>query len=223
MKVNISVPDSLREITLGQYQRFVKETEKELSQDDLAQKMMEIFCSLNLESVVKIKFTDINRITSGLNKLFESKHPFIQRFKMNGIEYGFIPKLEDMSLGEYIDIDNTYTDWDTIHNAMAVLYRPVKQRLGEKYLIEDYKGYRETNMKGMPIDVVLGTMVFFWNLRKALLKATLKFLERESKNLTSQQKEVLMKSGDGMEVFTAWLKGMSEDLIPSQDWDYTNV
>ena len=66
-------------------------------------------------------------------------------------------------------------------------------------------------------------MVFFWNLRKALLKATLSFLDREERNLTFQQKQILQESGISMVVFTNWLKGMSEDLMPLQNWDYINV
>jgi len=223
MKLNISVPNSLNEITLEQYQAFVKESDKKLSQEMLSQKMIEIFCNLRLPEVAKIKYSSLNQITTKLNSLFEKKPTFIQRFKMKGVEYGFHPKLEDMSLGEYIDLDNTFTNWDTMHQAMAVLYRPIEQRLGHKYLIQDYEGYSKSDMRDMPINVVLGCMVFFWNLRKGLLKATLNYLEREEMNLTSQQRQILQKSGISMGVFTNWLKGMSEDLIPSQDWDYISA
>ena len=52
---------------------------------------------------------------------------------------GFIPKLDDISLGEYIDIENNLSDWQKIHKAMAVLYRPVNFKLGNKYGITSYE------------------------------------------------------------------------------------
>ena len=56
MKIEINVPDNLNEITLGQYQRFEKLNTKE-NQDSvfLLQKMVEIFCELNLKDVATIK------------------------------------------------------------------------------------------------------------------------------------------------------------------------
>ena len=41
---------------------------------------------------------------------------------MRGVEYGFIPNLDDMSFGEYVDLDTYIGDWQNIHRAMAVLY-----------------------------------------------------------------------------------------------------
>jgi hypothetical protein len=41
-------------------------------------------------------------------------------------------------LGEYIDLDTYMGKWESIQIAMNVLYRPIKQKLGKKYLIEDY-------------------------------------------------------------------------------------
>ena len=52
---------------------------------------------------------------------------------------GFIPKLDDISLGEYIDIETNISDWQKMHKAMAVLYRPVNFKLGNKYGIAPYE------------------------------------------------------------------------------------
>ena len=50
MKIEINVPDTLKEITLGQYQKFEKLNTKE-NQDStfLLQKMVQIFCNLDLK------------------------------------------------------------------------------------------------------------------------------------------------------------------------------
>ena len=33
--------------------------------------------------------------------------------------------LDDMTLGEYIDLDNTLGEWQEMHKAMSILYRPI--------------------------------------------------------------------------------------------------
>ena len=48
------------------------------------------------------------------------------------VEFGFIPKLDNISLGEFVDLDSYMSDWDNMHKAMAVLYRPVTFR--KKYV-----------------------------------------------------------------------------------------
>jgi hypothetical protein len=50
-----------------------------------------------------------------------------------------------------------------MHKAMAVLFRPIKKKQGTKYLIEDYEGSHKYSelMKEIPLDVVMGAMVFF--------------------------------------------------------------
>ena len=77
--------------------------------------------------------------------------------------YYFIPNLDDISLGEYIDIDTYISEWDNIHIAMNVLYRPLKQKLKEKYLIEDYNENNNTVLQDMPLDAVMSSIFFFYH------------------------------------------------------------
>ena len=106
MKVEINVPDSLKEITLDQYQRFEKlNTEENKESTFLLQKMVEIFCNLNLKDVANIKYKSVQEIVVHLNKIFDQKHSLTPTFTLGNVEYGFIPVLDDMSLGEFIDLD----------------------------------------------------------------------------------------------------------------------
>ena len=79
-----------------------------------------------------------------------------------------------MTFGEWIDLDTYINDWSQMHKAMAVLFRPVTLGLGKNYNIEKYEGsskYSEV-MLDMPLDVVLGAMVFFYTLGTKLAIAT---------------------------------------------------
>ena len=75
MKVQITVPDSLKDIKLDQYQRFEKlNTEENKDTSFILQKMIEIFCNLNLKDVANIKFRSIQEITKHLNGVFDKSY-----------------------------------------------------------------------------------------------------------------------------------------------------
>ena len=214
MKLNILVPDHLNEITLEQYQKFAKLNNKENEGSAfLLHKMIEIFCNVDLKNIATIKYTDVQKITVHLNKVFDTKTDLIPTFTLKGIEYGFIPQLDEMSFGEYIDLDNYLGDWDNMHKAMSVLYRPIKFRKENKYQIEDYKMSNDI-MKQMPLDIALGAMVFFYHLNNELLQITMNYLNKEIPNkLTYQQKQILEQSGAGINQSMDLLKGMLPSLI----------
>ena len=215
MKVEIQIPSSLSEITLEQYQKFTKiNTDENQDSSFLMHKTVELFCNLNLKDIAKIKFIYVQEILNDINNLFEPKQDLIPTFNLNGVEYGLIPVLGDMTLGEYIDLDETFTDWDTMHKAMAVLFRPVSFKKGDRYQIEDYEGLDKAElMKQMPLDVVMGCMFFFWSLNEELLKTTLNYLSQEvPKQLTTEQLKTLAKNGDGSIAYGNYLTQMLNDL-----------
>jgi len=215
MKVEIQIPSSLSEVTLEQYQKFTKlNTEENEDSSFLMQKTVEIFCNLNLQDIAKVKFTYVQEILNDINNLFEKKQDLIPTFTHRGIEYGLIPVLDDMTLGEYVDLDENFTDWDTMHKAMAVLYRPVTLHKGDRYQIEEYNGLENAEtMKQIPLDIVMGCMFFFYNLNEELLKTTLNYLSQEvPKELTTDQLQTLVKSGGGINQSMDSLKEMLDDL-----------
>lgn len=223
MKIEINVPDSLNEITLAQYQKFEKlNTEANKDSTFLLQKMVEIFCGLELKDVATIKYKSVQLIVEHLNKVFEVKHTLVPTFTLNDVEYGFIPVLDDMTLGEYIDLDESLGDWQTMHKAMSVLYRPVKFKKGHKYQIEEYKGTNDT-MKQAPLDVVFAAMVFFYNLNNELAQITLSYLEVEANKLTTQQKERLVQSGVGINRSMQLAREMLPNLIQLPNSTFTSA
>jgi len=170
MAITLNIPESLSEITLGQYQQWVKITEGQEINNFYQQKMIEIFCGADLKDALKMRVKDINELTLELNKLFETKPKFIDRCTINDNEFGFIPKLDDMSFGEYIDLDTYLAEWDTMDLAMGVLFRPVIFSRKGKYLIEDYETASKYNMKNMRLDVVMGALVFFLEFKERIIE-----------------------------------------------------
>lgn len=211
MKVEVYIPDTLSEITLGQYQKYLKIQENNEDENFLAIKMIEIFCGLRGDTIMAMKAKSIKDITMILTDMFNEKPQLVKEFKLNGRTYGFIPKLEDMSFGEYIDLDTYIGDMENIHRAMNVLYRPIKQKYDDKYLIEDYTGDDPEKMKSMPMDAVLSSILFFYHLGMELSTVMLNSLE-EDKEMNLAQYLTLEENGDGINHFSVSLKEILEDL-----------
>jgi hypothetical protein len=197
MEIEIIVPEGLHEITLDQYQRFVS-----LQSDDemfVAQKAIEIFCNVPLIVVNNMPYKEVARISKRLFSYFDEKHKLQMRLKLQGKDFGFIPNLEDMTFGEYVDLDTTVTDWATMHNAMAVLYRPIVSEAKDLYRIEQYESshrYSDT-MKKIPMSTVFGALVFFWSLGAELSIAMIQSLEETEQSKTTAQEQTSLESGDG--------------------------
>ena len=206
MKQQLNIPSSLDEITVDQYQKFVKLITDNPDSAFTRQKTVAILCRLDMEFVRTIKAHSIDDIYTDLLKMFDSKPPLIDRFKINGKEFGFIPNLDDMSAGEFADLDDYFQNAETWHKMLAVLYRPVIKKLTNAYDIEPYKGtdqYADV-MKDTPVSIAIGAQVFFYNLGRELLAVTMDSLQQ----LPQQQKEIIAeklnlgKNGDGITAFT---------------------
>ena len=210
--MEIQVPTDLSEITLGQYQEYIA-LEKPTEVDTIS-----IFMNIDRSAVKTIKATSMDSLVEDINKLFKTEQRFLNRFKMLNKEYGFIPKLDDITYGENKDI-SSYMKWDTMHKAMAVMYRPIILKQRRKYLIEDYEGSHKYSeiMKSAPMDVVMGAMLFFSNLTNDLLNYIPNFLEQE------ENKRLLESNGVDIQKFTHLLKGTLQDLKALQNSPYINA
>jgi hypothetical protein len=208
MKYELKVPTNLNDITLGQYQQYLKLPEG-LTENQIALKMITIFCNVPEKVARLIKASDIQEIVTKLSKMFEETPPLTRRFKIGKTEYGFIPNLEEMSFGEYIDIDTYLGDWDNIERAMAVLYRPIKNTYDSLYNIEPYKVKDALNYKHMPLGVVLGSILFFYNLGNDLCRIMMDYSLNQQ---GLQQKATLDKSGDGINQYMHSLTEILQDL-----------
>lgn len=220
MKLHLNIPDSLYDITLEQYQKYDKiNTEENKDSIFLMQKMIEIFCFVELDLTRSIKYNDLIEIIDHLNNLISSKPELITTFKIDDIQYGFIPNLDNITLGEYIDLDNYLGSWENMHKAMSVLYRPVILKKDERYVIEDYKGsIYDEKMKKAPLSVVISSQIFFYNLSNELLTYTLKYLEKEmGNNLTKEQLNALEVNGVGINQSLHSLQEILKDLNISQN------
>lgn len=209
MKQTLTIPENLGDITLESYQRFLDVAE-DSSEQFIREKMIQVFCGVELKYIQHIPSKDFLEITDGITKILSETPELKRTFKLNGVEYGFIPNLDKMSLGEFIDLDTYIGNWQKLDIAMSVLYRPITKRKGDNYRIKPYKGKVNEDFKSLPLDVVIGSMLFFWSIGNQLLNYTANYLPQVAQHPTVQK--VLMKNGDGTYQLTPSLKGITSEL-----------
>tara|TARA_B110000858_G_scaffold148667_1_gene168964 strand:+ start:994 stop:1677 length:684 start_codon:yes stop_codon:yes gene_type:complete len=222
MKIEINVPTSLNEITLGQYQKYLKIAENNPEGNFLDAKMIEIFCGIPLSESYKLKMSSATAILDILNELLNQTPHHIQRFKMNDVEYGFAPDLDELSLGEYIDLDNNVSKWEQMHIAMNVLYRPIKtskssffftsSNTNGKYNIEEYDVKNPEAMKDMPLGAAIGSVFFLYNLGMELSRHTILYSNNQTEIEAIQSQLISEQNGVGINQFMDSLSEILQDL-----------
>lgn len=178
----------IENITIEQFMRLQLIVDQYKDNDNKLNAELVRYLYGNLE-VSKI---EADKTLLAVMEIINDKPDFIHRFKYDGIEYGFIPKLDDITVGEFIDLDEYIKEGKQLHKIAAILYRPITKQNGKLYEIEKYEGTSKYSDLMMKVDykVVLGAVVFFWNLGNSLLIAsgiyTQKVMEKEMKQIQKE-------------------------------------
>jgi hypothetical protein len=206
MKIN--VPTDLRDVKLSQYVTYLKEVKKAEKKSNPIEyiniKKLEIFCNLTYKEVLNIKASSFNPLCIHIDTVLQQEGRFTEIIKLGDIKFGWVPNLDDLNWGEFLDLNNNISDWETIYISMGVLYRPIKRQRKGKYLVKEYEGDKYHHLlKDMPMDIVMGANVFFWNLGMDLGIATVNYLMEKAQLMPSSQ--TLIQNGDGTQQSTNYL------------------
>ena len=211
MKIDIEVPQGLEDVTLHQYQRFLKIQESTNDDNVLGMKMIEIFCNVSPEIVKGLKVNDAYAIVEMLKNIMTQKSDLQRVIRVRGVRYGFIPNLDEMTFGEYVDLDTYLTSWDNMHKAMSVLYRPIERQEKDLYNIKEYEAKLDDNLLHMPMDAVMGSILFFYHLGNDLSQTMITYLTEKQENQLVQYINSEL-DGDGTPVYMGYLKGILDNL-----------
>jgi len=189
--------DSWADVTLEKWQQLVLSKKKSKTQE--AKETIKALSTLPVKLVEEMALSDVATIFERLSKL-QVKGKLKKVFEIDGIEYGFLPDLSEISLGEWADIEQYIKDGleKNIHKIMAVLFRPITSREGKMYSVQAYKDGRERAekfKKKMNAEQIQQSLVFFYNLGNKLSTILPLYLMQKMKKI--QEETNLQTNGVG--------------------------
>ena len=220
MAFKIKVPSSLSEIPLWKFQKYMKLKDENDNDQFLDYKAIELFCGIPLSDVYKLTLDSIESILEVLSGMLSEQSKHVERFNMNGVEYGFIPDLNEMTLAEYVDAEVNLSDIQNLHLAMNVFYRPIKNSKNQFYNIEEYSIKSVDRMKDMPTDAALGAIFFLISLGKELLTDTTRYLHQVEEHQQEMDSE---ENGDGTHLSMDYVTEILQRLTKLQERMSINV
>jgi len=213
--MKIQVPTHINDITLEQYQRFALINTEEQDKEFFMFKTIEIFCGVDIALVSKMRLSDAESISNEVLEVLQQNVPFTNKFELDGVKYGFIPDLQAISLGEFIDLEEGLSKDKDFHKAASVMFRPIVKEFGELYTIDGYEASTEMHhvMKQAPVGVISAAIVFFYNIANELLKASQDFSSQEkAEAMTILEKLNSQKNTVGLTLSTLYAEAMLQSI-----------
>ena len=184
MKLNVSIAANAKAVILGKYIDYQNAVDKV--------EQVHIITGKSSESIRLLQATIIDEIIMQFEAaLHLGSNDFERKVRVGAIELGFIPNLQEMTFGEYVDLDsactNLYKDGKVNGEAalkmMCILYRPIKAKFGNYYDIDAYKTEAKRKyidaVKQLTLDHVLNVLLFFSTIEIELYNTSLEFLAKE--------------------------------------------
>ena len=213
--MKIQVPTHINDITLEQYQRFALINTEEQDKEFFMFKTIEIFCGVDIALVSKMRLSDAESVSNEVLEVLQQNVPFTNKFELDGVKYGFIPDLQSISLGEFIDLEEGLSKDKDFHKAASVMFRPIVKEFGELYTIDGYEANTEMHhiMKQAPVGIISAAIVFFYNIAKELLKASQDFSSQEkAEAMTILEKLNSQRNTGGLTLSTLYAEAMLQSI-----------
>ena len=199
-----NVINSWNDVTLNKWVQLISKKNKLKSEDAL--NTIKILSDIPEKIIKELTIPDIATILNRISELQAKEGDKLNRkIKLDGVEYGFHPNLEELTLGEYADIETCLQNGmeDNLPTIMAVLYRPITEELEGSYSIEAYgksdNRIRAKKFEKMKARDVTSSLFFFWIFVKELSTILPLFLmERNQMIIEKLQRINLQKSGVGL-------------------------
>lgn len=196
MKLNL--PDGWHEVTIEQYQ--------EISNTDGDDKLIDVVAILADEDPEEIRKIDADSLPVILNQIawiksLPEEGTFKPIIEIDGEKYGFINRLADLTVGEWIDLES----WigksnENLHRIMSVLYRPLvsasndNYRVIDKYVVSEAQDRAKLFRSKVNLGDVYGAMLFFSLIESEFLRIMPKYLKSRQEKMRNlpKWKKVLM-------------------------------
>jgi hypothetical protein len=189
MSIKVSIPADYSSVTVKQYVDYHN------AKNDIER----LACVSNLtkEQAEQIPFQHLPTLLAAFEgTLLNESAKFFETITIKDKDFGFIPDLYSISMGEYADISTWASDVNVnMVKIMGTLYRPIDKRVGSKYTIIPHSKQNRELVEGyveqMTLEQFNGAMLFFSTLLNELSNTSLDYLETEVKKLTQELTEQL--------------------------------
>jgi hypothetical protein len=194
MKIKVNIAANAAGVTLAKYIDYQNAVDKV--------EQVHIITGKSTESIKILQMHVIDEIISKFEAALQlSPEGFDRKVRLGITELGFVPNLNEMSFGEYIDLDsscsNLYQDGKLNGEAalkmMCILYRPIKAKFGKYYDIAPYSTtaiakYKD-DVKQLTLAHVLNVLLFFSSLEIELYNSSLEYLAKEITEIVKEMKQ----------------------------------
>ena len=195
----ITLPTELDEIKLSQFMEY-NSLSDDINDFERVLRAVSIFGGVSYRNTLKMPLNTLKIAGETIQSTLAKQPKFTPQFVFNGVRYGFVPNLDDLTTGEFIDIDTYCKHPKDLWKVMSVLYRPVTKRgVASTYEIEPYSGKVNEEFKEMPVGVALGGQVFFYTIGADLLSYTLRHLGSEE-----MSKLPLLNNNQSLQNMAGW-------------------
>ena len=211
--VKIEIPEALADISVEKYKKFIMMA----TEDNGDEQALYHFCGLTPDQQENMKKKDRDYIREKIAAVLAERPMLTQTFTYRGVEYGFHPKLEDISMGEYVDLDELLKEpYKNAEKVLGILYRPITKKMYGRHLVETYDPDRHDGrgFQDLGADIFLGCLLFFYRLEISLLVTFLRSSQKEEEmNQPSTDKRSSQGSGVGMAQSIRLLEVISQSLM----------
>ena len=181
--MKLKIPGTASQVTLGQFMAYhnaIDETEKVMVIINKSRDYCEGLKAETVQTIIELFDEVINAASDTFERIVT----------INGKRLAFLPDINGMTFREHVDLDqlaqaiwpaNKEPNYTELPQLMAVMFRPIKEQVGEYYNLEKYDldktaGYMP-EILGLTIDRVNGALLFFSSIGAELVNNSLDYLD----------------------------------------------
>ena len=182
---------SWSDVSLETWLKLIEFQSKSKSKE--AEETIAAMSDIPKQLINQLSLKDVAVIMEKISELQAEQNSSLKRIiEIDGVEYGFMPNLDDITLGEYADLESFIKNGIEEHlpEVMAVLYRKITEKTDSGvYTIAAYGGdltIRAEQMKKMSAEQVQSALVFFYNFVSVLFLTLGSFSIMKQKEMKTQ-------------------------------------
>jgi hypothetical protein len=170
--IQIEVEDKVVEVnpylTIGQYQNLKRNMD---SYKDDPTALLSLYTNIPVRQLKNLPLEQVKFVQEYITTQFTDKSisdELHNVFTHNGVEYGLENNWQKLAWGAWVDLEVFSSEdiEENIHLLMSVLYRPIKERKKNKYVLEAYDAdtieERANEFLTLPVNYWFGVSVFFF-------------------------------------------------------------